>query len=880
MSTSRWARSLSRWRSTRVVAFFAFTLVLGAMLASASGAHADSNGVFTYTDDGASITITGCASGCSGSITVPSSINSKPVTAIGPQAFRPPQGSSVSSISIPQSVTSLDDNAFMNTYGLTQVTVDSANASFMSSSDVLFNKDQTTILKYPESRSGSTYALPDTVTQIGEGAFAAATNLQSVTLGSHLETIDTNAFFSATNLTTADLPESVVNIGNSAFRSTALQDVTFGSHVTQIGGGAYAGTKLTDVTIPGHVTSIGYQAFLGIVTLSRLTFGDGDQAIDDQAFFGASPPGNVLFGTGVKTFGSYVFNQPLAHVQFKGSAPVLDPHSFANTGTEPFYYRTGSPGTWPSAINGHSVVGVSGPTIVSQPTPQSAATGSGATFTVLADSLDGTNQITYQWKKDGIPVAGAATNFNIYAAAFSDTGTYSVDVTNWAGTTTSDAVSLAVYHDDVAGLFNYTETASSVQINSCAATCSGTVTIPSQIVSKPVTAIASGAFYQPGYPNFADSMTGIALPSTLTAIGELAFGRATLGSVTIPASVATIGDYAFTGASITDFTVEQGNAHFASSNGVLFNHDLTHIVNYPIANSSSHYDVPNSVVAINTAAFNGATQLRDVVFGNGLLSIGESAFYGTALTSARFLGSAPSVNSSIDRPSFASSGSATFYYRSPTGGPWPAAFGAHTLMPVTAPTIDTQPTPVTHVSQGAPVALSVSVTLPTGSGTVSYQWKKDGTPLTGKTSPSLNIAAATPADAASYVLEATTWAGTTTSHPAAVFVDAPLQPNPPATNPPAPSSPPTNGAKSDQSVNLSSLPAKLKRAKTYPLPHTTMQGRTILWKLIGKKYCTVSSTSKIRCSKPTGKSTFTLQATAAGTPILNSLSTVFTRKVS
>ena len=101
----------------------------------------------------------------------------------------------------------------------------------------------------------------------------------------------------------------------------------------------------------------------------------------------------------------------------------------------------------PDDINGaraiyDSGIVVTAPAITTQPTSRSAAVGSSTTFTVVAT---GTSPLTYQWRKNGTAVSGAtAATFTIANVATSDAGTYTVVVTNSAGSLTSTGAVLTV----------------------------------------------------------------------------------------------------------------------------------------------------------------------------------------------------------------------------------------------------------------------------------------------------------------------------------------------------------------------------------------------------------------------------------------------------
>jgi hypothetical protein len=96
-------------------------------------------------------------------------------------------------------------------------------------------------MQYPTREAGTSYAIPSSVTNIADYAFAHCTSLTSVTIGSNVTAIREYAFQQCSRLTSVTIPTSVTSIGKYAFCLC---------------------TSLTNVTIPGSVTSIGSWAFV------------------------------------------------------------------------------------------------------------------------------------------------------------------------------------------------------------------------------------------------------------------------------------------------------------------------------------------------------------------------------------------------------------------------------------------------------------------------------------------------------------------------------------------------------------------------------------------------------------------------------------------
>ena len=169
------------------------------------------------------VTITGCDKKASSELTIPATIEGKPVTSIGKDAFR--SCSSLTSITIPDSVTSIGEKAFNNCKSLATIEIGAGNVNFTEVNGVLFNAEKTVLLTYPASKEGDNYTIPDSVSSIKTGAFSGCTSLTSITMGESVTSIGEFAFIECANLTSITIPDGVTSIGAVSYTHLTLPTI-------------------------------------------------------------------------------------------------------------------------------------------------------------------------------------------------------------------------------------------------------------------------------------------------------------------------------------------------------------------------------------------------------------------------------------------------------------------------------------------------------------------------------------------------------------------------------------------------------------------------------------------------------------------------------
>jgi hypothetical protein len=150
------------------------------------------------------------------SVTIP-----KSVTTIGVWAFS--GCTSLKTFTIPKGVSDIRTPLFLGCYALASISVDSENSDYSSLDGVLFNKTKTVLLEYPAGKPDRSYTIPSSVTKIEDSAFEHCRNLTTVTIPDSVTNLNQNTFSYCENLSHVSVPSSLGDIRNGVFNGCSKQ---------------------------------------------------------------------------------------------------------------------------------------------------------------------------------------------------------------------------------------------------------------------------------------------------------------------------------------------------------------------------------------------------------------------------------------------------------------------------------------------------------------------------------------------------------------------------------------------------------------------------------------------------------------------------------
>lgn len=207
---------------------------------------------------------------------------------------------SLKQIAIPRTVTSFGRSVFHSCDSLERIDVDKDNQALVSVDGVLYNKRMSTLIKYPDNKTGDSYSVPDTVEILGEYAFYNSAHLKQVFLHDGITKVSMNAFSDTAMYNDhRNYYDGGVYIGNCL---VGLKDSSMTSFKVREGTRLIAdyvfsekGERLTSVYIPDGVKLIGSNAFAYCSRLVSVSVPESLTYISESAFFECTSLKNVFY---------------------------------------------------------------------------------------------------------------------------------------------------------------------------------------------------------------------------------------------------------------------------------------------------------------------------------------------------------------------------------------------------------------------------------------------------------------------------------------------------------------------------------------------------------------------------------------------------------
>jgi hypothetical protein len=543
-----------------------------------NGTSIDSSGNlqsdFTYTVINGKATITNYI-GTATRLAIPAYLDGYPVVAIYTVGFYGAfyRCESLTSVIIPNSVTSISNYTFMYCRNLESVTIPNSVTIIDSQA-------------FAGCTSLTSVTFPDSVTSIGWGAFSGCTSLTSVTIPNNVTSIGSSSF--------NDCPietlyiDMVIIPGSSAFNgffaNKPIKNLFLGNNVTTISDSAfYNCNRLTSIVLPDSVTSIGNEAFYSCDSLTSVTIPNSVISIGNEAFSYCHNLASATLPNSVTSIGDGTF------YDCDSLTSITIPNSVTSIGDWTFYHCD---------------------SLTNITIPNSVTSIGGSAFAGCASLTSVT-----------IPNSVTSIGYNAFSGCPIET--LSIDMETIPGSSYNGLFSNKPIKDLTIGnnvrtivdyAFFYCTSLTSVTIPN-GVTSIGDCTfyncdsLTNVIIPDSVTSIGNSAFRD------CDNLTSVTIPNSMTSIGYQTFYSCdSLTSVTIPNSVTSIGDWTFfncdslTNIIVPDSVTSIGNSAFRDCD------NLTSLV------------IPNTLTSLGNYTFYNCTSLTSVTIPNSVTSIGNGAF--------------------------------------------------------------------------------------------------------------------------------------------------------------------------------------------------------------------------------------------------------------
>ena len=539
------------------------------------------------------ITITGCDEEKSGEVIIPSSIDGYAVIGISSYAFH--GCTEITSVTIPESITSIGGCIFWGCTNLSKIQVSKNNKVYDSRNNC------NAIIETAENKliaGCKNSVILNGIKSIKQGAFLGCTGLTDIEIPNSVTELDDSAF-GGTGIKSLNIPGSIKVMGWDVFSNCQqLEEVDISYGVKKIGWGAFSNCeKLKKVTIPNSVIEIGERSFEYCSALENVSIPDGVIIIGMRAFR-ESGLTNLTISASVRTINGYAFDQcyNLSKIEIAEENKVYDSRNNCNaiivTATNTLY--------------------------------------KGCNNTVIPYGVESISDEAFEFCTGLTNITIPDSVKNIGQNAFSNTG-YFLDENNWENGVLYIGKHLIFVRD-------VTESYSIKEGTKTIADCAfwgwkklAKITMPNSIIS-----IGNSSFAE------CSNLENVTIPDGVTYIGSYAFSGCTkFTDIKIPSSVKKIDYYAFYGCTSLDNIKISNEVSYIGqeafydtgyyNNESNWKNNVLYINNHLISaknDVSGFYSIKEGTKTIASNAFWQCEKLTKITIPQSVTNICDSAFTG------------------------------------------------------------------------------------------------------------------------------------------------------------------------------------------------------------------------------------------------------------